>query len=68
MPYPEQRGNKWRVRWNTGKKHPETGRWLYDSQGGFDDRDAAIAQGDTVKPVDAQIASACARFADTLAK
>jgi hypothetical protein len=45
MPYPEQRGNKWRVRWNTGKKHPETGRWLYDSQGGFDDRDAAIAYG-----------------------
>ncbi len=45
MPYPEQRGTKWRVRWNTGKKHPETGRWLYDSQGGFDDRDAAIAFG-----------------------
>ena len=45
MPYPEQRGNKWRVRWNTGKKHPETGRWLYDSQGGFDTRDDAIAYG-----------------------
>ncbi|MFC7983873.1 integrase [Streptomyces sp. NPDC057336] len=45
MPYPEQRGNKWRVRWNTGKKHPETGRWLYDSQGGFDSREAAIAYG-----------------------
>jgi len=45
MPYPEQRGNKWRVRWNTGKKHPETGRWLYDSQGGFDSRDDAVAYG-----------------------
>lgn len=45
MPYPEQRGNKWRVRWNTGKKNPDTGKWLYDSQGGFDDRDAAIAYG-----------------------
>jgi integrase len=45
MPYAEQRGNKWRVRWATGKKHPETGRWLYDSQGGFDDRDAAVAYG-----------------------
>ncbi|MFI0233083.1 integrase [Streptomyces sp. NPDC017086] len=45
MPYPEQRGNKWRVRWNTGKKHPETGRWIYDSQGGFDTRDAAVAYG-----------------------
>lgn len=45
MPYPEQRGNKWRVRWNTGKKHPETGRWIYDGQGGFDTRDEAIAFG-----------------------
>jgi integrase len=45
VPYPEQRGNKWRVRWNTGKKHPETGRWLYDSQGGFDTREDAIAYG-----------------------
>ncbi|MGK9463991.1 integrase [Streptomyces sp. G6] len=45
MPYPEQRGNKWRVRWNTGKKHPETGRWLYDSQGGFGSREEAIAYG-----------------------
>lgn len=45
MPYPEQRGNKWRVRWNTGKRHPETGRWLYDSQGGFDTRDEAVAYG-----------------------
>ncbi|MEX3101180.1 MULTISPECIES: integrase [unclassified Streptomyces] len=45
MPYAEPRGNKWRVRWNTGKKNPETGKWLYDGQGGFDDRDAAIAYG-----------------------
>lgn len=45
MPYAEQRGGTWRVRWNTGKKHPETGRWLYDSQGGFDTRDAAITFG-----------------------
>lgn len=45
MPYAEQRGNKWRVRWATGKKHPETGRWLYDSQGGFDSREEAIEYG-----------------------
>jgi hypothetical protein len=45
MPYPELRGTKWRVRWNTGKKHPTTGRWLHDSQGGFDSRDKAIAYG-----------------------
>jgi integrase len=45
MPYAEQRGNTWRVRWNTGKKHPVTGRWLYDSQGGFTTRDEAIAYG-----------------------
>ncbi|MFD5709557.1 integrase [Streptomyces pharetrae] len=45
MPYAEQRGTKWRVRWNTGKKHPETGKWLYDSQGGFETRDDAIAYG-----------------------
>ncbi|CAM5248803.1 hypothetical protein SGLAM104S_01567 [Streptomyces glaucescens] len=45
MPYAEQRGNKWRVRWNTGKKHPESGKWLYDSQGGFETRDDAIAYG-----------------------
>jgi integrase len=45
MPYPELRGNKWRVRWNTGKKHPENGRWLYDSQSGFNSRDEAVAYG-----------------------
>ncbi|MCI3246509.1 integrase [Streptomyces spinosisporus] len=45
MPYAERRGSKWRVRWNTGKKHPETGRWIYDSQGGFDTQDDAIAYG-----------------------
>jgi len=45
MPYAEQRGNKWRARWSTGKKHPDTGKWLYDSQGGFDTRDEAIAYG-----------------------
>jgi integrase len=45
MPYPELRGNKWRVRWNTGKKHPTSGRWLHDSQGGFETRDEAIAYG-----------------------
>ena len=37
MPYAEQRGTKWRVRWNTGKKN-EAGRWIFDSQGGFDTR------------------------------
>lgn len=45
MPYAERRGNKWRVRWNTGKKDPESGKWLYDSQGGFDDRDEAMNYG-----------------------
>lgn len=45
MPYAEQRGNKWRVRWNTGQKNPETGKWVYDSQGGFDDRDEAMNYG-----------------------
>lgn len=44
MPYAEQRGNKWRVRWNTGKK-TEQGRWIFDSQGGFDSRDEAIEYG-----------------------
>ncbi|PWG13956.1 integrase [Streptomyces sp. V2] len=45
MPYAEQRGGKWRVRWNTGKRHPDTGKWLYDGQSGFDDRDAAVKYG-----------------------
>ena len=45
MPYPEQRGTKWRVRWNTGKKNPENGRWIYDSQGGFDTREEAVEYG-----------------------
>jgi integrase len=44
MPYPERRGNKWRVRWNTGKKN-DAGRWIYDSQGGFDTEDEAIEYG-----------------------
>ncbi|MET8694797.1 integrase [Streptomyces bauhiniae] len=45
MPYAEQRGNKWRVKWNTGKKHPETGRWIYDGKSGFNSRDDAINYG-----------------------
>lgn len=45
MPYAERRGNKWRVKWNTGKKHPETGKWIYDQHSGFDTRDEAIAYG-----------------------
>lgn len=45
MPYAEQRGTKWRVRWNTLKKHPETGKWIFDQQGGFDTRDEAVAYG-----------------------
>ncbi len=44
MPYAEQRGSKWRVRWNTGKKN-EAGRAVFDSQGGFDSRAQAIAYG-----------------------
>ncbi|MDH2390134.1 integrase [Streptomyces sp. HNM0663] len=45
MPYIEWRGNFCRVRWNTGKKNPETGRWIYDSQGGFDTEDEALEYG-----------------------
>jgi hypothetical protein len=44
VPYAEQRGTKWRVRWNTGKKNDD-GRWIFDSQGGFDTRDEAIEYG-----------------------
>lgn len=36
MPWPEKRGNKWRVRWDSGRLHPETARKVYDSQSGFD--------------------------------
>lgn len=35
MPWPEKRGNKWRVRWDSGRVHPETGKKIYDSQSGF---------------------------------
>jgi hypothetical protein len=45
MPYVEQRGTKWRVRFNTYKRHPETGKWIYDQEGGFDSRDEAMEYG-----------------------
>ncbi|MFJ2113018.1 integrase [Streptomyces sp. NPDC087850] len=41
MPYVENRGSKWRVRWSTGKKDAN-GRWIYDQKGGFDDEGAAF--------------------------
>jgi hypothetical protein len=45
MPWPEKRGNKWRVRWDSGKLHPETGKKIYDSQSGFDSEDEAYTFG-----------------------
>lgn len=35
MPWPERRGNTWRVRWDSGRVHPETGKPIYDSKSGF---------------------------------
>ncbi|MFE0039366.1 integrase [Streptomyces sp. NPDC059015] len=32
MPYIEWRGNSCRVRWDTGRVHPETGKKIYDSK------------------------------------
>lgn len=45
MPWVEWRGNKCRVRWETGKVDPETGRKLYDSKSGFTDEDEAYNYG-----------------------
>lgn len=45
MPYAEQRGRKWRVKFNTYAHHPDTGKWIYDQQGGFDSRNEAIKYG-----------------------
>lgn len=36
MPWPEKRGRKWRVRWDSGRVHPDTGKKIYDSQSGFE--------------------------------
>ena len=45
MPYIEWRGSKCRVRWDTGKINPETGKRIYDSKSGFDDEDEAYNYG-----------------------
>ncbi|MDP5310478.1 integrase [Streptomyces poriferorum] len=45
MPWPEKRGNKWRVRWDTGRVHPDTGKKIYDSKSGFDDETTAYEYG-----------------------
>ncbi len=45
MPYVEWRGSKCRVRWDTGKVHPDTGKKIYDSKSGFTDEPTAYAYG-----------------------
>ncbi|MGW7001308.1 tyrosine-type recombinase/integrase [Streptomyces sp. NPDC054933] len=45
MPYVEWRGSTCRVRWDTGKINPETGRKIYDSKSGFTDEDEAYDYG-----------------------
>ncbi len=45
MPYVEWRGSTCRVRWDTGKIHPETGKKIYDSKSGFTDEEVAYAYG-----------------------
>lgn len=45
MPWTEKRGNKWRVRWETGAVHPDTGRKIYDSKSGFDSDTEAYEYG-----------------------
>lgn len=45
MPFTEQRGSKWRVRWWSGKLDPKTGKKLYDSKSGFEDEQKAYDYG-----------------------
>lgn len=45
MPFTEKRGNKWRVRWWSGKLDPATGKKLYDSRSGFYDEAKAYDYG-----------------------
>lgn len=45
MPWPEKRGNTWRVRWDSGRVHPDTGKTIYDSQSGFPTRAEAYEYG-----------------------
>lgn len=45
MPWPEKRGNTWRVRWDSGRVHPETGKPIYDSKSGFLTRAEAYEYG-----------------------
>lgn len=44
MPYTEQRGNKWRVKWWAGE-YLDNGRKKYEGQSGFDDEDTAYNYG-----------------------
>lgn len=45
MPYTERRGTKWRVRWDSGRINPETGKKIYDGESGFDTKNDAYAYG-----------------------
>lgn len=45
MPFIEWRGSKCRVRWDTGKVHPDTGKKIYDSKSGFTDEAKAYDYG-----------------------
>jgi integrase len=45
MAYTEWRGNSWRVRWETGRINPDTGRKAYDSKSGFAEEDTAYKYG-----------------------
>lgn len=45
MPYVEWRGSKCRVRWDTGKVNPDTGKKIYDSKSGFTDEEVAYNYG-----------------------
>lgn len=45
MPYAERRGNKWRVKFNTYRRDPNSGKWIYDQESGFDSKPEALAYG-----------------------
>lgn len=45
MPFVEWRGETCRVRWDTGRISPTTGRKIYDSKSGFADEDEALNYG-----------------------
>ncbi|WP_030755528.1 integrase [Streptomyces sp. NRRL F-5135] len=45
MPYTEKRGTTWRVRWDSGKVNPETGKKIYDGASGFETDQEAYEYG-----------------------